>query len=123
MNRKDLGRRQWRPEELATLARGCRSQGLNKADLVDLINERVGSPKKEAVKAVEAVFAIIRESLRHGGKVKISGFGSFIVNQKRARRGRDPRTGAPITICSRRVLSFKPSQVLKDRVNNGAPGK
>ena len=123
MNRKDLGRRQWRAEELATLARGCRPQGLNKADLVDLINERVGSPKKEAGEVVEAVFAIIRESLRHGSKVKISGFGSFVVNYKRARRGRDPQTGAPITICSRRVLSFKPSQILKDRVNNGSPWK
>ena len=88
MNRKDLGRRQWRVEELATLARGCRPQGLNKADLVDLINERVGSPKKEAGEMVEAVFAIIRESLRHGSKVKISGFGSFIVNHTRAPRTR-----------------------------------
>ena len=98
-------------------------QGMTKADLVDLIYERVGSPKKEAGEVVEAVFAIIRESLRHGSKVKISGFGTFIVNHKHARRGRDPRTGAPITICSRRVLSFKPSQILKDRVNNGSPGK
>jgi integration host factor subunit alpha len=123
MNRKDLGRRQWHAEELATPARGRRPQGLNKADLVDLISERVGSPKKEAVEVIEAVFAIIRESLRHGSKVKISGFGSFLVNHKRARRGRDPQTGAPITICSRRVISFKPSQILKDRVNNGSPGK
>ena len=121
MNRKDLGPREWRAEELATLARGCRPQGLNKADLVDLINERVGSPKKEAGEVVEAVFAIIRESLRDGRKIKISGFGTFIVNHKHARRGRNPRTGAPITICSRRVLSFKPGQVLKDRVNNGPP--
>ena len=96
---------------------------MTKADLVDLICERVGSSKKEADEVVEAVFAIIRESLRHGGKVKISGFGTFIVNRKHARRGRNPRTGALITICSRRVLSFKPSQALKDRVNNGSPGK
>src|SRR5258708_25990095 len=120
MNRKDLGP-QWRAQELATLARGCRPQGLNKADLVDLISERVGSPKKEAGEVVEAVFAIIRESLRHGSKVKISGFGSFIINHKRARRGRDPQTGAPITICSRRVLSFKPNQIPKGRVNNVSP--
>src|SRR5258708_40211530 len=60
---------------------------MTKADLVDLIYERVGSPKKEAGEVVEAVFAIIRESLRHGSKVKISGFGTFIVNHKRARRG------------------------------------
>jgi integration host factor subunit alpha len=94
-------------------------QGMTKADLVDLIYERVGSSRKEAGEVVEAVFAIIRESLREGSRVKISGFGTFIVNHKHARRGRNPRTGAPITICSRRVLSFKPSRALKDRVNNG----
>ena len=93
-------------------------QGMTKADLADLICERLGSSKKEAAEEVEAVFAIIRESLRHGGKVKISGFGTFIVNHKHGRRGRNPQTGAAITICSRRVLSFKPSQVLKDRVNS-----
>jgi integration host factor subunit alpha len=92
---------------------------MTKADLVDLIYERVGSSKKEAGEVVEEVFAIIRESLREGDKVKISGFGSFVVNQKKARRGRNPQTGEPITIDSRRVLSFKPSQVLKGLVNNG----
>ena len=92
-------------------------QGMTKADLVDLIYERVGFSKKEACEVVEAVFAIIRDSLRHGQKVKISGFGTFLVNQKNARRGRNPQTGEPITIDSRRVLSFKASQVLKDRVN------
>ncbi len=94
-------------------------QGMTKADLVDLIYERVGSSKKEASEVVEAVFAIIRDSLRRGDKVKISGFGTFCVNKKNARRGRNPQTGEPITIDSRRVLSFKPSQVLKERVNNG----
>ena len=92
---------------------------MTKADLVDLIYERVGSSKKEAGEVVELVFGIIRESLRRGEKVKISGFGSFLVNHKRARRGRNPQTGAPITIEPRRVLSFKPSQVLKHSVNNG----
>ncbi len=96
---------------------------MTKADLVDLIYERVGSPKKEAGEVVEAVFAIIRESLRDGSKVKIPCFGTFTVNHKHARRGRNPRTGAPITICSRRVLSFKLSQILKDRVINGSPAK
>jgi integration host factor subunit alpha len=92
---------------------------MTKADLVELIYERVGSSKKEAGEVVEAVFEIIRESLRRGEKVKISGFGSFAVNHKRARRGRNPQTGAPITIDSRCVLSFKPSQVLKERMSDG----
>jgi len=92
---------------------------MTKADLVELIYERVGSSKKEAGDVVEAVFAIIKESLCRGEKVKISGFGSFAVNQKRARRGRNPQTGVSITIDSRTVLSFKPSQVLKERVGSG----
>lgn len=91
---------------------------MTKADLVELIYERVGYSKKEAGAIVEEVFAIVRESLREGEKVKISGFGSFVVNQKKSRRGRNPQTGEPITIDSRRVLSFKASQVLKQLVNN-----
>ena len=95
-------------------------QNMTKADLVDLIYERIGSSKKEACEIVEAVFKIIEESLQRGEKVKISGFGSFTVNQKRARRGRNPQTGISIIIDSRRVLSFKPSHVLKGLVANGA---
>jgi integration host factor subunit alpha len=92
---------------------------MTKADLVEVIYERVGSSKKDAAEVVEAVFEIIKDSLRRGQKVKVSGFGSFHVNHKRARRGRNPQTGATIIIDSRTVLSFKPSQVLKDRVCNG----
>ncbi len=92
---------------------------MTKADLVDLIYERVRTSKKEASKVVEEIFSIIREKLRDGEKVKISGFGTFAVNEKNARRGRNPQTGAPIMIDSRRVLSFKPSQVLKTDVDNG----
>ena len=94
---------------------------MTKADLVELIYERVGSSKREAGEVVELVFSLIKESLRRGEKVKISGFGSFLVNQKRARRGRNPQTGAPITIEPRRVLSFKASQVLKESVNGAKP--
>jgi integration host factor subunit alpha len=93
---------------------------MTKAELVELIYERVGSSKKEAGEVVELVFAIIRETLRRGEKVKLSGFGSFVVNRKRARRGRNPQTGEPITIDPRVVLSFKPSPVLKQSVNNGS---
>jgi integration host factor subunit alpha len=92
---------------------------MTKADLVDLVCERVGYSRKEAGAVVEEIFAIIRDSLCGAGKVKISGFGSFVVNQKKSRRGRNPQTGEPITIDSRRVLSFKASEVLKELVNNG----
>jgi integration host factor subunit alpha len=93
---------------------------MTKAELVELVCERVGSSKKDACEAVELVFEIVKEALRKGEKVKVSGFGSFAVNQKRARRGRNPQTGEPITIDSRRVLSFKSSQVLKHQVNSGS---
>ena len=93
---------------------------MTKADLVDLIYERVeSSNKKDSTEMVELVFEIIRECLCRGEKVKVSGFGSFGVNSKRARRGRNPQTGDAIIIDSRRVLSFKPSQLLRELVNSG----
>jgi integration host factor subunit alpha len=91
---------------------------MTKADLVELVYERAGYSRKEAGTIVEEVFAILRAGLCQGDKVKISGFGSFVVNQKKSRRGRNPQTGEPIIIDSRRVLSFKASQVLKELVNN-----
>jgi integration host factor subunit alpha len=92
---------------------------MTKADLVELIYDRLGTSKKEAGELVEAVFEIVKECLRRGEKVKISGFGSFGVNHKRARRGRNPHTGDAIIIDPRCVLSFKASQVLRDKVGNG----
>jgi len=95
-------------------------QGMTKAQLVDLIYERVQCSRKEACEAVEQVFAIIKEGLRKGVRVKVSGFGSFVVCEKRERVGRNPRTGTPITIKPRRILSFKASHVLKDQINQRA---
>jgi integration host factor subunit alpha len=89
---------------------------MTKTDLVEVIYERVGLSRKDAAKAVDTVLEIVRESLCRGEKVKISGFGSFVVNRKRARRGRNPRTGEPLTIGSRCVLSFKASDILKGRL-------
>jgi integration host factor subunit alpha len=95
---------------------------MTKADLVELVCERVNCSKKAAEGAVEEVFTMLRECLSRGEKVKISGFGSFAVNRKEARRGRNPQTGDAITIAARRVLSFKPSEILKERVlNHGKP--
>lgn len=89
---------------------------MTKTDLVEVIYERVGFSRREAVTAVDTVLEIIKDSLCRGEKVKISGFGSFVVNRKRARRGRNPQTGDPLIITSRCVLSFKPSDILKDRL-------
>ena len=89
---------------------------MTKTDLVEVIYERVGLSRREAVKALDTVLEIIKDSLRRGEKVKISGFGSFVVNRKRARRGRNPQTGDPLIIASRSVLSFKASDILKERL-------
>jgi len=66
---------------------------------------------------VETVFSIIKKTLETGEKIKIAGFGNFVVKQKADRRGRNPQTGDTITIAARRILTFKPSQVLKNAIN------
>jgi len=92
---------------------------MTKADIIARIYEKVGFSKKEAMDIVEATFELIKNNLERGEKVKISGFGNFVVNQKRPRRGRNPQTGEEITIMGRRILTFKPSQTLKKSLNNG----
>ncbi len=90
---------------------------MTKADIVERIYERVGFSKKEAAEVVESIFEVIKARLEAGEKVKISGFGNFVINEKRPRKGRNPQTGEEIIISGRRVLSFKPSQVLKRTIN------
>jgi integration host factor subunit alpha len=90
---------------------------MTKADIVERIYERVGFSKKEAADVVESIFEVIKGRLEVGEKVKISGFGNFVINEKRPRKGRNPQTGEEIIITGRRVLTFKPSQVLKRTIN------
>lgn len=90
---------------------------MTKADIVERIYEKVGFSKKEATDVVESIFEIIKGRLEQSEKVKISGFGNFVINAKRPRKGRNPQTGEEITISGRRVLSFKPSPVLKKAIN------
>ena len=90
---------------------------MTKADIVERIYEKVGFSKKEATDVVESVFEIMKTRLEGGEKVKISGFGNFVVNEKRPRKGRNPQTGETIVISGRRVLSFKSSPVLKKSLN------
>jgi len=90
---------------------------MTKADIVERIYEKVGFSKKEATDVVESIFEIIKGRLENGEKVKISGFGNFVINAKRPRKGRNPQTGEEIVISGRRVLSFKPSPVLKKSIN------
>lgn len=90
---------------------------MTKADIVERIYEKVGFSKKEATDVVESVFGIMKTHLEGGEKVKISGFGNFVINEKRPRKGRNPQTGETIVISGRRVLSFKSSPVLKKSLN------
>lgn len=89
-----------------------------KADLVDAVYESVGGfSKREAADVVNNMFEILKDSLAAGEKVKISGFGNFVVRYKHARPGRNPQTGQEITIDARHVLRFRASQVLKASLN------
>ncbi len=90
---------------------------MTKADIVETIYEKVGLSKRESARIVDMIFEIIKGKLENGENVKISGFGSFTVRDKKARRGRNPQTGEEITIAARRVLSFKPSNVLRKHIN------
>src|SRR4026209_2992603 len=95
---------------------------MTKADIIENVYEKVGGfSKKEAAEVVEMVFDTIKETLERGEKIKISGFGNFEVRDKRSRVGRNPQTGQGIEISARRVLTFKPSQVLKGALNGTAP--
>ena len=91
---------------------------MTKAEIVEQIYEQVGFSKKESAELVERVFQTIKETLSGGEKVKISGFGNFVVRAKNARKGRNPQTGQEILLDARRVLTFKPSLVLKNILND-----
>ncbi|MCD6534919.1 MAG: integration host factor subunit alpha [Deltaproteobacteria bacterium] len=90
---------------------------MTKADLIDTVCEENGFSKRESAKIVENMFDIIKETLENGENVKLSGFGSFNIQHKRARRGRNPQTGESMTISARRILSFKASNVLREKLN------
>ena len=92
---------------------------MTKADIVEALYEKVGFSKKEAADLVELVFDTLKNTLANGQKIKISGFGNFVVREKRSRVGRNPQTGESIEISARRVLTFRPSQVLRSEVNAG----
>ncbi|MBI2645768.1 MAG: integration host factor subunit alpha [Deltaproteobacteria bacterium] len=90
---------------------------MTKADLIENVYEKVGFSKKDSSDLVELIFDMLKESLSQSEKIKISGFGNFIVRQKRSRKGRNPQTGETIEISARKVLTFRPSHVLKAQLN------
>ncbi|ALC16728.1 integration host factor subunit alpha [Desulfuromonas soudanensis] len=90
---------------------------MTKADLIESVYLKTGFSKKESAEIVEMVFDLMKNTLEDGDKIKIAGFGNFVVKDKATRRGRNPQTGDEIEISSRRILTFKPSQVLKSAIN------
>jgi integration host factor subunit alpha len=94
---------------------------MTKADIIENVYEKVGFSKKESAEIVEMVFDTIKETLEHAEKIKISGFGNFVIRSKKPRVGRNPQTGEEIEISARKVLTFKPSQVLKNALNSAPP--
>ena len=94
---------------------------MTKAQIVESLCAKLEISKKEGSEIVELVFGTLKETLETGEKVKLSGFGNFVVRQKKARVGRNPQTGQEIEITARRVLTFRPSQVLKGALNGIAP--
>lgn len=91
---------------------------MTKADLVERVYLKTGFSKKESAQIVEMVFDLMKSTLEKGEKIKLAGFGNFVVKNKATRKGRNPQTGDEIEICSRKILTFKPSQVLKSVINS-----
>ena len=91
---------------------------MTKADIIENTYEKVGISKKETARVVQTIFEIMKDTLESGENVKISGFGNFMVRQKKTRRGRNPQTGEEIEISARKVITFKPSNVLKGIINS-----
>lgn len=96
---------------------------LTKADLADLLFEKVGLNKREAKDMVEVFFEEIRKALEAGDQVKLSGFGNFQLRDKPQRPGRNPKTGEEIPISARRVVTFHASQKLKAMVEKNFHGR
>ena len=89
---------------------------LTRADLAEAVHEAVGLTRQDCASMVERTLDLVVEALGRGEEVKLSGFGVFQVRSKRARMGRNPKTGEPAAIDPRRVISFRASQVMKARV-------
>lgn len=93
---------------------------LTKADMAERLFEELGLNKREAKELVELFFEEVRSALENGKQVKLSGFGNFVLRNKNQRPGRNPKTGEEIPITARRVVTFRPGQKLKARVEDYA---
>jgi DNA-binding protein HU-beta len=92
---------------------------MNQGDLADAVAEATGAKRAEAARGVEALLDAIRDGLKRGEKVAISGFGSFEAARREARQGRNPRTGEAVEVPASTTVRFKPGKGLKDALNGG----
>ncbi len=95
---------------------------VTRADLCEAVYQRVGLSRTESAHLVEMVLSQIADTVASGETVKLSSFGSFVVREKGERIGRNPKTGVEVPISPRRVLVFKPSPIMKDKINAGLTG-
>ncbi len=98
------------------------SRTITRQQLTEAVYQEVGLSRNESAELVEAILNEISDSIARGEPVKISSFGSFTVRQKGERIGRNPKTGEEVPILPRRVLVFRPSHVLKNRINDSVNG-
>lgn len=96
---------------------------LTRVEIADSIQRGVGISRSEALQMVEAIIEHMRGAMERGENVKIAGFGTFLLNDKPERVGRNPRTGVEAPISARRVLTFRASQMLRDRVSKLLPAR
>lgn len=89
---------------------------LTRADLAETMNARIGLSRAESAKLVEQIIDLMCDALADGENVKISGFGTFVLRDKNRRIGRNPKTGVEVLIEARRVLTFRPSQIMREQV-------
>lgn len=89
---------------------------LTRAEIAERLNRQIGLSRAESAQLVEQVLDLVADALEQGENVKISGFGTFVLRDKSERVGRNPKTGIEVPITPRRVLTFRPSQSLRDRV-------
>ncbi len=96
---------------------------LTRADLSEAVHREVGLSRTESAELVKAIIDAVAESVVEGDRVKLSSFGTFMVREKGGRVGRNPKTGQEVPITPRRVLVFRPSQVMKSRINEMGGGE
>ena len=92
---------------------------MNQTELISAVAERAGLTKADAGKAVEALVGTVTDALKQGDEVRIAGFGTFAISERGERQGRNPQTGAPITIAASKAAKFTAGKAVKDALNGG----